>query len=186
VEFEGFVDALIFAITRMAAHQGCNSHSVIATVTSEMTAAPLRTIFQTLVGDHRNFDSKEQAISHALFKSWGGLIEERNSVIHRAWIISAEDGTASGYKNKNTKAGNVNRESNWQVADFERFADDCRIAGMEVRHLASTLNAHRPINLAEAFDFEDGLVGVVRVGDAQIGMPTTRVLARPLKQAAGS
>lgn len=143
VKFEHVTFAMQQAIIFMLHKGGLNNQRLANVLLADLTAYPLKSIFQAMVPESSQLSTTEQAICDKIFARTQKLIERRNDIIHSTWFVgwaSSSDtdfSEVTGTKQARGKRGADFKSFNHTVVEFEDFAQECD----EVTNLLRRLSA---------------------------------------------
>ncbi len=126
VHFEHLCHAMSFAVLFAFDTNGLRTQKLGQAVLADLTADPLRKIFLAVYAELTK-DKEDHRILTALNARIQKLIEHRNNVVHRTWMIGWASSTdtdfskAGSHKTINTMNGPQERPLDYEVADFEKL-----------------------------------------------------------------
>lgn len=86
VDFEEFNRSMESSISQIFYNQGLDNQKLHAIILAGCTAAPLRDMLQSLIGELIGTEENQRVLSKT-FRELQMLIEERNNIIHSKWLI---------------------------------------------------------------------------------------------------
>lgn len=130
VAFEGISHQQFRCIEVLLESAGLRDESVMQILFADYTSEPMRVMLQSLIGQLRPHDEREQAVLKNLFVRHQKLISRRNEVMHGTWMIgygnpqTTDWGTAFGWKlGKNRKGARV-KGLEYRVEDFNELTQE--------------------------------------------------------------
>ena len=132
VEFEQAGHAMQVCITLILWKAGLHDQRLSQIVLAGLTAEPLRSLFESVVGQQIKLTELERKMMKNATTRFQDLISERNDVIHATWFIGWGDGptddfsTASGRKLHKNKEGAAPKSFSHKVEDFATLSAEAR------------------------------------------------------------
>ncbi len=130
VKFEHVCHAMQTAITFMMHGQGLQNQQVANILLAGYTADPLRTLFESLIGELTNLNDKEKKIIKNIFSRVQKLTEKRNDVVHSTWYIgwgnkqTQDFSEAPGHRLHKNKQGAALKAFNYKAEDFSVLVEE--------------------------------------------------------------
>jgi hypothetical protein len=143
VAFEHVCHAVTFGMTFLLGNAGLQEQRVTNVLLAGLTAEPLRTLYQSLIGQLVTLNDLERKIVGNIFSRFKSLTEERNDIIHSTWFIGWGDNTtedfseASGMKLHKTKDGG-------SVKNLSKKASDFAALTLQAKELAKLMHRLTP------------------------------------------
>lgn len=169
VQFEHLIDGTRMAIADILQHEGLHNQQVANIILADLTAAPLRNLFGSLVGETKNLDKNDRRIFDNVLKRMQALTERRNEIIHGTWYIGwtseVDDdfSIASGVKLHKSNKGGAVKSFKHSVTDFENLSKEAVALSNVVLRIYSCFHAGRSL----ALNFKVATDGKVSVPDAK-------------------
>jgi hypothetical protein len=135
VTFELACHAIQICIVSLLNSAGLTNQRVTQIVLAGLTAEPLRTLFESLVGELVQLSESERKIIKDTVNRFQKLAQTRNDIVHSTWFIGYGNGSetdfseASGHKFHKDKSGAV-------IKSFQRKAGDFTALTSEAQGLA--------------------------------------------------
>lgn len=123
VHFEHVCQELRSGITWILHNQGLTNQKVTTILLSDLTAFPLISIFQALIGETADLSDKDRQIVNNIMKRCHKLTEERNDVIHNAWFIGWASQSDTDFSNTTAMKPHRSKKGGGHEI-FKRTADD--------------------------------------------------------------
>ncbi len=165
VDFEHVSRAMETCIRHILHAEGLTNGSVQEILLAGMTADPLATLLQRLIGQTLAKSEKEKAIATRLFKELRDLIAGRNDLIHSKWFLVGMgvneqeiEIQALGEKLHANKEGTATKNLNLTKPNLEQLINSCREQGIRISLLTRCVIGVR--TLTECFDVTNGNVVV--------------------------
>jgi hypothetical protein len=135
VKFEHVCHALQTGIQFMLAHAGLHNQHISQIVLAGMTADPLRTFFESLVGETQHLNEAEKSILKDVLNRFQRLTTERNIIVHSTWFVGWGNESTTDY----SEVEGIKFQKNRSGADFQvyrRKADEFDSLSREAEVLA--------------------------------------------------
>ena len=132
VEFEHLCRAMQSAITFILQRQGLQNQHVTNILLAGLTASPLQSLLESLIGELVELNDNEKKIVKNIFSRIQKIIERRNNIAHSTWFIgygsrATEDfSETSGFKLHKNKQGSKSKIFNYKAADFLDFSKEAK------------------------------------------------------------
>ncbi len=158
VQFEHVTWAMQLGVISLLTHAGLRNQAMAQVVVADLTAAPLASMYQSLVAEARSLSDDERRICDAIFKRTKALIETRNDVIHSTWFVGwasskADDvSRVDGQKQTRGKRGSDIKQLVNDADGFKRHAQECDYVAGLLRRLFGLLLGGRDLALHIPFD----------------------------------
>jgi hypothetical protein len=160
VDFEHVCRSMETCIRNILYQEGLKNEAVQEILLAGMTADPLLTLLQRLVGEILVGTPEEKAISSRLFKELRDLIETRNELIHAKWFLvgmnvkqEETEIKALGEKLHANKEGTATKNLNLKKEEIEELIGKCREASIRISLLTRCVIGIR--SLTDCFEFTD-------------------------------
>lgn len=130
VKFEHVYHAMQTAITFMLHGQGLQNQQVANVLLAGYTADPLRTLFESLIGEIVNPNDDERKIIKNILSRIQKITEKRNDVVHSTWFIGWGNETtqdfseAPGYRLHKNKQSAALKAFKYKAEDFSAFVEE--------------------------------------------------------------
>ena len=165
VDFELVCRSMETCIRTILHKEGLKKEAIQEIILAGMTAYPLLTLLQRLIGETLADTSEEKAISSRLFKELGDLVEERNNLIHAKWFLvgmgtkeEEMEIVALGEKLYANKEGTATKNLNLKKEDIELHIRECRQACIRISLLVRCVIGIR--SLTECFEIKKSKITV--------------------------
>jgi len=136
VKFEHVTASMRNAVTFLLHKGGLRNQRLAQVLLSDLTAYPLKSIFQAMVPESNKLATEEMKICDNIFSRTQKLIQRRNNIIHSTWYVGwasphdTDFSEVGGGKPERGKRGVLHKSFKYTAADFESFANECdEIAG---------------------------------------------------------
>ena len=135
VTFESICHAIQTCIIFVLNNAGLTNQRVSQIILAGMTAEPLRTLFESLVGELVLLNDAERRIVKDSLNRFQALAQARNDIVHSTWFIgwgnesTTDFSEASGHKYHKDKSGAV-------IKSFRRREEDFAALTLEAKALA--------------------------------------------------
>ncbi len=130
VKFEHVCQAMQSAITFMMHGQGLQNQQVANILLAGYTADPLRTLFESLIGELVNSNDNERKIIKNILSRIQKLTENRNDVVYNTWFIgwgneqTQDFSEAPGHRLHKNKQGATLKAFKYKAEDFSAFVEE--------------------------------------------------------------
>jgi hypothetical protein len=132
VTFEHACHAIQVCVIFLLGNAGLTNQRATQIILAGVTADPLRTLFESLVGELVELNDAERKIIKNAVSRFQKLTESRNDIIHTTWFVGwgNEDTTdfseASGHKYHKNKSGAVFKSFHRKVDDFAELISEAQ------------------------------------------------------------
>jgi hypothetical protein len=140
VKFEHVCHAMQTAITFLMHDQGLQNQQVANILLAGYTADPLRTLFESLIGEVVKPNDNERKIIKNIFTRIQKLTEKRNDVVHSTWYIgwgneqTQDFSEAPGHRLHKNKQGAALKAFKYKAEDFSAFVEESeRLSSLVMR-----------------------------------------------------
>lgn len=146
VKFEHVTFTLQQAITFLLHKGGLQNQRLTHVLLADLTASPLKSIFQAMIPESYPLSGEEQTICDKIFVRTQKLIERRNEIIHSTWFVGWASPTdtdfseVAGTKQARGKRGADYKNFNHTAMTFEVFARECEQVGDLLRLLSACVS----------------------------------------------
>jgi len=147
VKFEHVTLAMQQAIIFLLHKGGLKNQRLANVLLADLTAYPLKSIFQAMVPESSQLSREEQVICDKIFTRTQKLIEQRNDIIHSTWFVgwaSSSDtdfSEVTGMKQARGKRGADFKAFKHTAAEFEAFAQECDEVAKLLRGLSACVTS---------------------------------------------
>ena len=130
VKFEHVCHAMQTAIIFIMHGQGLKNQQVAHIFLAGYTADPLRTLFESLIGELTNLNYKEKKIIKNILSRIQKLTEHRNDVVHSTWYIgwgneqTQDFSEAPGHKLHKNKKGAALKAFKYKSDEFSALVEE--------------------------------------------------------------
>jgi hypothetical protein len=168
VSFEHVTHAMQFGITFLLHKGGLANQRLAQIMLAELTAYPLKSILQAIIGELAASSPDNQKICDKIFSRVGKLIEQRNDIMHSTLFVgwAGEQDTdfsqAGGSKPSRGKSGAGTKSSTYTAQDFDNFAKECQLVAGLIHRLWTCV--HGDYQIAKNFVLREN--GDVSVADS--------------------
>jgi hypothetical protein len=134
VEFEQACHEIQICVVFILWKAGLHDQRVSQIVIAGMTAEPLRTLFESLVGQQVPLNEIEKKMVKNAISRFQKLTSDRNDVIHTTWNIGWGDGTYDDFSTASGSKFHKNKDGA-AAKSFENKAEDFALLTQEAREL---------------------------------------------------
>lgn len=130
VNFEHVCHAIQLGIVFILKKSGLRDQKISQIILAGMTADPLRTLFESLVGETQELNDNENKILKNILNRFQELTSQRNDIVHSTWFIgwgneeTVDFTNASGMKYHKNKSGSVTKSFSQKAEDFDNLAHE--------------------------------------------------------------
>ena len=152
VKFEHVVLSLLTGIRFLLHRGGLVSPNLANVMLAGLTAEQLKSILQAMIPEFVVLDQRDERIVKEIFKKVVNIIEKRNDIIHRSWLVGwpgvkqTEFSKVHGSKFKRGKKGIEFKPVSYTVMDFDSLSAECDYAVMLIDRLAICVQMERKIS----------------------------------------
>lgn len=133
VKFEHVCHAVHVAIVFLLSCAGLQNQRVSQILLSGITAEPLRTLFESLVGEIQQLNDNERKIVKNALNRFQTLTQQRNDIIHSTWFVgwgneaSADFSAVSGVKFHKDQHGAAPKSFKSTAEDFDKLSQEAEV-----------------------------------------------------------
>lgn len=159
-EFELVCWQMRMVILSVLQQAGLQNQQLAHVITADMTADPLRSIAQALIGEAMKLSAADLEVCDNIFKRIANATKTRNDVVHGTWFIGwagsgdSDFSVASRMKQARGKRGVLHRSIDFTAEGIDALTVDCTQLKLDMTRLNACIVTNSGIarNFVQAAD----------------------------------